>query len=113
MDALRSKNCGIAAARRGQIIQRVLVEGWSTARAAAAFGIQERRVARWVADYRRHGMASLRRDDSAERFDQRWRRRISTAVSRGIGGLRRGFGLVKPTSCVVLRRTGDERGGGN
>jgi hypothetical protein len=113
MDALLSKGRGIAAARRGQIIQRVLVDGWSTAQAAAAFGLQERRVARWVADYRRHGMASLRQDDSAERFDQRWLRHICTAVARCIGGLRRGFGLVEPASCVVLRRTGDERGGGN
>jgi len=113
MDALLSKSRGIAAARRGQIIQRVLVDGWSTARAAATFGIQERRVARWVADYRRHGMASLRQDDSAERVYLRWLRRIHAAVSRSIGGLRRGFGLVEPASCVVLRRTGDERGGGN
>jgi len=58
-------------------------------------------------------MASLRQDDSAERFDQRWLRHICTAVARCIGGLRRGFGLVEPASCVVLRRTGDERGGGN
>ena len=113
MDALLSKSCGIAAAQRGQIIQRVLVDGWSPAQAAAAFGLQERRVARWVADYRRHGMASLREDEAAERVHLRWLRRIYTAVSRCIGGLRRGFGLVEPASCVVLRRTGDERGSGN
>ena len=113
MDALLSKSCGIAAAQRGQIIQRVLVDGWSTAQAAAAFGLQERRVARWVADYRRHGMASLREDEAAERVHLRWLRRLYSAVSRCIGGLRRGFGLVEPASCVVLRRTGDERGGGN
>ena len=46
MDALLSKSCGIAAAQRGQIVQRVLVDGWSTAQAAATFGLQERRVAR-------------------------------------------------------------------
>jgi hypothetical protein len=113
MDALLSKSRGIAAARRGQIIQRVLVDGWSTAQTASAFELPERRVARWVADYRRHGMASLREDEAPERLYQRWLRRIYTAVSRGIGGLRRGFGLVEPASCVVLRRTGDERGGGN
>jgi len=113
MDALLSKSCGIAAAQRGQIIQRVLVDGWSTAQAAAVFGLQERRIARWVADYRRHGMASLREDDAGERLLQRWIRRLRGAVARCYGGLRRGFGLVEPASCVVLRRTGDKRGGGN
>jgi len=104
MDARLSKSRGIAAARRGQIIQRVLVDGWSTAQAAAAFGLQERRIARWVADYRRHGMASLRQDDAAERLWQRWIRRVRGAVARG-------FGLVEPASCIELRRTGDKRGG--
>jgi len=98
MDALLSKSCGIAAAQRGQIVQRVLVDGWSTAQAAATFGLQERRVARWVADYRRDGMAS---------------RRLRGAVARCYGGVRRGFGLVEPAPCIELRRTGDKRGGGN
>jgi hypothetical protein len=111
MDVRLSKNCGIAAAQRGQIVQRVLVDGWSTAQAAAVFGLQERRIARWVADYRRHGMASLREDEAAERLWQRWIDRMRGAVARGYGGWRRGFGLVEPASCVVLRRTGDKRGG--
>ena len=50
----------ITAARRALIIQRVLVDGWSSAKAAAAFGVSERQVDVWVADFRRHGMASLR-----------------------------------------------------
>jgi Helix-turn-helix domain len=110
MDARLSKSRGIAAAQRGQIIQRVLVDGWSTAQAAAVFGLQERRIARWVADYRRHGMASLRQDDAPERVYLRWLQRICTAVARCYGGMRRGFGLVEPADCVVLRRTGDKRG---
>jgi helix-turn-helix protein len=108
MGGFLSKSCGIAAAQRGQIIQRVLVDGWSTAQAAATFGLQERRIARWVADYRRHGMASLREDDAAEGLLQRWVRRFRSALSRCYGGLRRGFGLVEPARCIVLRRTGDE-----
>jgi hypothetical protein len=108
MDVLSSKNCGIAAARRGQIIQRVLVDGWSTAQAAAVFGLQERRIARWVADYRRHGMASLRQDDAAERFWQRWIRRLRSAIGRYYGGLRRGVGLVEPAPCIELRHNADE-----
>ncbi|TMJ61147.1 MAG: helix-turn-helix domain-containing protein [Alphaproteobacteria bacterium] len=113
MDALLSKSCGIAAAQRGQIVQRVLVDGWSTAQAAATFGLQERRVARWVADYRRDGMASLREDDAGELLWQRWIRRLRGAVARCYGGVRRGFGLVEPAPCIELRRTGDKRGGGN
>jgi transposase-like protein len=50
----------LTTAQRGQIVQRVIVEGWTTADAAAAAGVPERLVAAWVADYRRHGMASLR-----------------------------------------------------
>lgn len=50
----------LSTAQRGQIVQRVIVEGWTTADAAAAAGVPERLVAAWVADYRRHGMASLR-----------------------------------------------------
>ena len=111
MDVPLSKNCGIAAAQRGQIIQRVLVDGWSTAQAAAVFGFHERRIARWVADYRRHGMASLREDAAAERPWQRWFRRMRGAIARGYGGLRRGFGLIEPAPCIEFRRAGDRRGG--
>ena len=46
---------GLAPAQRGQIIQRVLADGWSPARAAQEFAVTERQVARWVAAYRRMG----------------------------------------------------------
>jgi transposase len=45
--------------RRALIIQRVLVDGWTSAKVAATFGISERQVDAWVADYGRRGMASL------------------------------------------------------
>jgi transposase-like protein len=51
----------ITAAQRGHIVQRVIVDGWTSAEAAASFGVSERAVNAWVADYRRHGMTSLRR----------------------------------------------------
>ena len=106
MDSVLSKSSGeVAAVKRAQIIQRVLVDGWSPAQTAAVFAVPERRIARWVEDYRRRGMASLREDEATERVHLRWLRRIYTAVSRCIGGLRRGFGLVEPAPCVVLRRT--------
>ncbi len=59
MSRMRANPEDVAAARRGRIIQRVLVDGWTPAEAGAAFGISERQVAKWVAAYRRFGMASL------------------------------------------------------
>jgi hypothetical protein len=50
----------LTAAQRGQIVQRVIVDNWTPADAATAAGVPERLVAAWVADFRRHGMASLR-----------------------------------------------------
>jgi transposase-like protein len=52
----------ISVAQRGQIVQRVLVDGWTSIEAAAAFGVPKRIVEVWVIDFRRHGMASLRQD---------------------------------------------------
>jgi hypothetical protein len=52
----------ITIAQRGQIVQRVIVDGWTSAEAAAAFGVPRRTVEVWVTDFRRHGMASLRQD---------------------------------------------------
>jgi hypothetical protein len=52
----------ISVAQRGQIVQRVLVDGWTSIEVAAAFGVPRRIVEVWVNDFRRHGMASLRQD---------------------------------------------------
>jgi transposase-like protein len=52
----------ISVARRGQIVQRVLVDGWTSTEVAAAFSVPRRIVEVWVSDFRRHGMASLRQD---------------------------------------------------
>ena len=106
MDSVLSKNsCEIAAVKRAQIIQRVLVDGWSPAMAAAVFELPERRIARWVNEYKRRGMASLRDDDLGERLFQRWMHSLASAVSRCYAGLRRGFGLVEPAPCVVDHST--------
>jgi transposase-like protein len=51
----------ITVAQRAFIVQRILVDGWTSAEAAAAFGISEHQVDVWVADFRRSGMTSLRR----------------------------------------------------
>lgn len=102
---------GVAAARRGQIVQRILVEGWSAAQAAAAFGVEERQVARWVVAYRRFGMASLRGEDAAERGPHRWARRLRIIVARPFLALRAGLWPAEPAPCVVLRRSGDDASG--
>jgi transposase-like protein len=52
----------ISIAQRGQIVQRVIVDGWTSVEVAAAFGVSRRIVEVWVTDFRRHGMASLRQD---------------------------------------------------
>jgi transposase-like protein len=58
--ALRHRTVSVA--QKGQIVQRVLVDGWTSVEAAAAFGVPKRIVEVWVSDFRRHGMASLRQD---------------------------------------------------
>jgi transposase-like protein len=50
----------ISVAQRGQIVQRVIVDGWTSAEVAVTFGVSRRIVEVWVNDFRRHGMASLR-----------------------------------------------------
>ncbi len=105
----------MTAAQRGQIVQRVMVEGWSQAATAAAFGVPERLVALWVADYRRHGMASLRRRPGKSVAVEIARirlllparagfRRLSNAFRRLV--MRGGPGLPSP-----LHRSGDDRRG--
>ena len=93
-------------AQRGQIVQRVIVDGWTSAEAAAAVGVPERLVDAWVADYRRHGMASLRhvpRKTVAAEILRLWLGRPVRVVSRTVStGLRRLFARQQPTSpCVA------------
>lgn len=75
-----SENGG--AATRGRIVQRVLVDGWSAAQAAAVFDVGERQVVRWVAAFHRHGMASLRDDLAGQPAPWRWLRRLLLALRR-------------------------------
>ena len=108
MNGLSAKGREIAAAQRGQIIQLVLVDGWSATQAAEAFDLQERQVIRWVADYRRHGMASLREDYASETLHHRWLRALRGWLLRWFGGLRWMAARSEPAPCIVLRRTGDD-----
>jgi hypothetical protein len=109
MSKLRDRRQTIMPAQRGQIVQRVLVDGWSAAKAAAAFEVEERWVAAWVADYRRHGMASLRRDETAsERLYRRLFQRVRSSVSHAFGGWWGTPARAEPAPCVMLRGSGDE-----
>lgn len=93
---------------RGQIVQRVMVDGWSIAETAAVFDVGERQVIRWVAAYRRHGMASLRGAAVAERAPRRWLWHLSTILAP----LRAAIGVAEeaiPGRCVTLRRADDKR----
>ena len=51
----------IPLARRALIVQRIIVDGWTSAETAAAFDVSERQVDISVVDFRRDGMRSLRR----------------------------------------------------
>ena len=102
----------ISPARRGQIVQRVIVDGWTIARTAAAFGTPPRLVEIWVAAYRRHGMASLRRAPRrtiiAERLEL-WLLRPVAAISMG---LRRLFVRRRRAAAASMRAFDDDRRGG-
>jgi hypothetical protein len=103
-------------AQRGQIVQRVIVDGWTSAEAAAAVSVPERLVDAWVADYRRYGMASLRhvpRKTVAAEILRLWLGGPVRAVSRTVStGLRRLFARQQPTSPSSLDRLNDDRRGG-
>jgi hypothetical protein len=106
----------ITAVQQGRIIQRVLVDGWSTAEAAAAFELEERLVAAWVADYRRHGMASLYRAPSRSLAGKILRLRparpLAVLVRRAAAGLRRLLIRQPAARLSPLRRGRDDRRGG-
>ena len=96
----------ISIMQRAQIIQRVLVDGWSPAQLAQACGIEERQIARWVAEYRRRGMASWRTEAVDERFYRRWAGQARGLVARGLAIVWHG---VAPGTRVPLPAHDDER----
>ncbi|HEY3912813.1 MAG TPA: helix-turn-helix domain-containing protein [Stellaceae bacterium] len=104
-------------AQRGQIVQRVIVEGWTSAEAAAVFGVRERLVAAWVADYRRYGMASLRDRPGKSVAAEVVRLRLVHPVRAGLRGISSAarflVGYERPAAPSPLRRSQDDRGGGS
>ena len=111
-----AKSIALTPAQRGQIVQRILVEGWTSADAAAVTGVPERLLDAWVADYRRYGMASLRhvpRKTAAAEILRLWLGRPVRALSWAIFNLpRRPSARDLPASPSPLRRSNDDRRGG-
>jgi hypothetical protein len=107
----------VTAVRRGQIVQRVIVDGWTTARAAAAFDMPRRLVEIWVADYRRHGMASLRRVPrrtvAAEIVELRLLRPVEALLRRMSRVVRRLFAPQRRAEPTSFRGSNDDRRGGS
>ena len=103
----------ITLARRALIVQRVLVDGWTSAEAAAAFGVSERQVDVWVADYRRYGMTSLRRAPgntlAAEIVRLTILRPMRGIASRIASGLRRLLLRERLAEPLPLQRLNDDR----
>jgi transposase-like protein len=105
----------ITMARRALIVQRVLVDGWTSAKAASAFGVSKRLVDVWVADYRRHGMMSLRRSAgetlASEIVQVTISQPIRGVVGRIAAGIRRLFVRNRVPELLALRRSNEELGG--
>jgi transposase-like protein len=116
MKGVSTHSYKLTAAQRGQIVQRVIVGGWAIADAAAAAGVPERLVAAWVADYRRHGMASLRHRPSKTFAAEYVRRRFlrpAGLVLRGLAiSMRWLFASERPVPPSPIQRSQDDRRGG-
>ena len=115
MNTAPNRSRAITTARRALIVQRVLVDGWSSAEAAAAVGISERLVDVWVTDYRRHGMTSLRRPAGESLAGEFVQRTISQPVralaSRIASGLRRFSRRDRIPERLPLGRLKEDIGG--
>lgn len=61
------RNARTCPASRRLLVDRVGVEGWSVARAAAAAGISERSASKWLSRFRLEGLAGLEDRSSAPR----------------------------------------------
>jgi len=107
----------IPPARRALIVQRVLVDGWTTAEAAAAFDVSERQVDIWVVEFRRDGMRSLRRSSGkalpAEIVHIAISRPVRGLASRIANGFRRLFLRNPLQQPLPLRRLNDDRRSGD
>jgi transposase-like protein len=113
MNTASARRRTITVVRRALIVQRVLVDGWTSAEVAAAFGLSEHQVDVWVADFRRSGMTSLRRTpgktvaaDFIQRTVSRPLRGIASRLASALRRLSRQEKLPQP---LPLQRWNDDR----
>jgi transposase InsO family protein len=106
-------NARLGFAGRLCLLQRGLREHWSAPQAAAAFGVSDRTVRKWLARYRSEGRAGLQDRSSRPRHSPRQlapalERRIRHLRARRRTGPQIADALALPLSTVgdVLRRLG-------
>jgi transposase len=106
-------NARLGFAGRLCLVRRVLHEHWSAPQAAAAFGVSDRTVRKWLARYRHEGTAGLQDRSSRPRHSPRQlaprlERRIRQLRTRRRTGPQIADALALPLSTVgdVLRRLG-------
>jgi Homeodomain-like domain len=108
-----TKARAISVARRALIVQRVIIDGWTSGEAAAAFDVSERQVDIWVAEFQRYGMGSLRRTPSkmlsAEIVHLTISRPVRGIAHRIAAGLRRLFLRERLPQPLPLQRFYDDR----
>jgi hypothetical protein len=109
----QAKKRRITAAQRGNIVQRVLVDGWSAGQAAATFNIEERRIVGWVAAYQRYGMASLHEDAADDGAAHRWLWLLRLLGIRFAARQRNGADGQPARSIRLPRRDGEPGPGGS
>jgi transposase InsO family protein len=107
------KNARLGFAGRACLVERVLRDRWTAPAAAAAFGVSDRTVRKWVARYRCEGHAGLadrssRPIRSPRRLARALERRIARLRARRKSGPQIADALRVPLSTVgdVLRRLG-------
>jgi transposase InsO family protein len=95
------------------LVQRILDQGWSVGRTAAASGLSRRTIYKWLARYRHGGTAGLEDGASAPRFSphrtrphlERWILKLRAERLSGPAIARR-TGVARSTVGNVLRRHG-------
>ena len=106
-------NARLGFAGRVCLVERVLGDGWTAPQAAAAFGVGDRSVRKWLARYRTEGRDGLRdRSTRPRRSPRQLRPALERRIARLRGQRRTGpqiadaLGLPLSTVGAVLRRLG-------
>jgi transposase-like protein len=105
-----SSRSNITIAQRAQIIQRVLVDGWTIAQVATSYGVPKRLVDSWVADFRKNGMSSLRHQPK-QTIANKVARSLRAALRRIAVGLRRSSAVEPIVQPLPMRQLNRDRSG--